>query len=111
MRTLIKKILRESLETKWNEGNYNYQHGFCHYFAYNIIDRIRELYPNKTINYYMLLANAITKTFSAGSVYYYQIASYILAGSYYLKSVDSVYVVGFGFSCGVLFCMLVKNYL
>jgi hypothetical protein len=29
MRESIKRILRESLETKWNEGNYNYQHGFC----------------------------------------------------------------------------------
>ena len=27
----------ESLESKWNKGNYDYQHGYCHYFAYDII--------------------------------------------------------------------------
>ena len=53
----IRRILRETLESEWNEGNYDYQHGFCHYFAYNIIDKIRERFPNKKINYYLLLAN------------------------------------------------------
>lgn len=52
----IKKVLKESLESKWNKGNYNYQHGFCHYFAYNIIDKIRNKFPNKKVNYYLLLA-------------------------------------------------------
>ena len=55
----IRKILRETLETKWNKGNYNYQHGFCHYFAYNIIGKIREMFPQKKVNYYLLLAQEI----------------------------------------------------
>lgn len=57
----IRRILRESLESEWNEGNYDYQHGFCHYFAYNIIDKIRERFPNKKVNYYLLLANEVNK--------------------------------------------------
>jgi vancomycin permeability regulator SanA len=57
----IRRVLRETLETKWNEGNYDYQHGFCHYFAYDIIDRIRERFPNKKINYYLLLGEEINE--------------------------------------------------
>ena len=48
----IRKILIETLESKWNKGNYNYQHGYCHYFAYNIIDKIKKIFPNKKVNYY-----------------------------------------------------------
>jgi hypothetical protein len=59
LRQSIKKILKESLEAKWNDGNYDYQHGFCHYFAYNIIDKIRERFPDKEINYLLLLASEI----------------------------------------------------
>jgi hypothetical protein len=55
----IRRILMESLESEWNEGNYDYQYGFCHYFAYNIIDKIRERFPNKKVNYYLLLANEV----------------------------------------------------
>jgi len=53
----IRRVLKETLESEWNEGNYDYQHGFCHYFAYNIIDKIKERFPNKKVNYYLLLAN------------------------------------------------------
>jgi hypothetical protein len=55
----IKKILKETLEARWNDGDYDYQHGFCHYFAYNIIDKIRERFPDKEINYLLLLASEI----------------------------------------------------
>ena len=55
----IRKIVKETLEDRWNEGNYDYQHGFCHYFAYNIIDRIRERFPNKKVNYYLLLGQEV----------------------------------------------------
>jgi hypothetical protein len=55
----IRKILIETLESKWNKGNYNYQHGYCHYFAYNIIDKIKKIFPNKKVNYYLLLAQEI----------------------------------------------------
>ena len=52
----IRKVLRETLESKWNKGNYNYQYGYCHYFAYNIIGKIRKMFPKKKVNYYLLLA-------------------------------------------------------
>ena len=55
----IRKIVKETLEDRWNEGNYDYQHGFCHYFAYDIIDRIRKRFPNKKVNYYLLLAQEV----------------------------------------------------
>jgi hypothetical protein len=55
----IRRILRETLESKWNKGNYNYQYGYCHYFAYNIIGKIRNRFPNKKVNYYLLLAQEI----------------------------------------------------
>jgi hypothetical protein len=56
-----KQGIKESLESRWNEGNYNYQQGFCHYFAYNIIDKIKKLFPNKKVNYYLLLASEVDK--------------------------------------------------
>jgi hypothetical protein len=55
----IRRVLRETLESKWNDGNYDYQHGYCHYFAHNIIDKIRERFPNKNVTYYLLLANEV----------------------------------------------------
>jgi len=57
----IKRILRETLESKWNKGNYDYQHGYCHYFAYDIIGKIKEKFPNKKVNYYLLLANEVDR--------------------------------------------------
>ena len=57
----IRRILRETLESKWNKGNYNYQHGYCHYFAYDIIGKIKKRFPNKKVNYYMILANEVDK--------------------------------------------------
>jgi hypothetical protein len=32
----------ETLESRWNEGNYDYQYGYCHYFAYDIISKIKK---------------------------------------------------------------------
>jgi len=61
LRQKIRKILIETLESKWNKGNYDYQHGFCHYFAYNIIDKIKKRFPNKKVNYYLLLAEEVDK--------------------------------------------------
>ena len=38
--------------------NYDYQYGYCHYFADVIINKIRELVPNDVpINYYLILAD------------------------------------------------------
>ena len=57
----IRKVLKETLESKWNKGDYDYQYGYCHYFAYNIIGKIRKMFPNKKVNYYLLLAQEIDK--------------------------------------------------
>jgi len=35
---------------------YDYQYGYCHYFADIIIDEIRSLVPHQKINYYLVLA-------------------------------------------------------
>jgi len=51
----IKSILSE--EIQWKDGGYDYQHGFCHYFAYDIIGRLRKLYPQRNIRYYILLGS------------------------------------------------------
>jgi hypothetical protein len=69
--------INESLESKWNKGNYNYQHGFCHYFAYNIIDKIKERFPNKEVNYYLLLANEVDTEYDNDVVQEYLIHAYI----------------------------------
>jgi vancomycin permeability regulator SanA len=65
MRNIIKRILLETLEDKWNPKDgmvgYDYQHGFCHYFAYNIIGKIRKKFPKKKVNYYLLLAQEVDK--------------------------------------------------
>ena len=57
----IQKVLKETLESEWNKGNYDYQHGYCHYFAYNIIEKIRKKFPKKDIKYYLLLASEVDK--------------------------------------------------
>ena len=77
LRQQIRKVLIETLESKWNKGNYNYQHGYCHYFAYNIIDKIRERFPNKQVNYYLLLANEVDTEYNNEVVQEYLIHAYI----------------------------------
>jgi len=77
LKETIRKVLKETLESKWNKGNYNYQHGFCHYFAYNIIDKIRERFPNKNVNYYLLLANEVDTEYDNDVVQDYLIHAYI----------------------------------
>jgi hypothetical protein len=43
MKEIIRRILREELE--WgSSGKYDYQKGYCHYFAYDIIGRLKKLY-------------------------------------------------------------------
>jgi len=49
----IKSLISEAIE--WNDGDYDYQHGYCHYFAYDIIGKLKELYPEKDIRYLLLL--------------------------------------------------------
>ena len=55
----IRKIIKEELESEWRQSDYDYQWGFCHYFAYNIIDKLKEMYPDKDIKYYLLLADLV----------------------------------------------------
>ena len=55
----IKSLVCEAIE--WNDGDYDYQYGYCHYFAYNIIGKIRRMFPKKEVNYYLLLAQEIDK--------------------------------------------------
>jgi hypothetical protein len=87
----IRRILRETLESKWNTGNehgnkYDYQHGYCHYFAYNIIGRLKKLYPNKNIRYYLILADEIYD-FDDGDVEQsYLVHAYIKIDDLYLDS-------------------------
>jgi hypothetical protein len=38
---------------------YDYQHGYCHYFADIIINEIRTLIPKHSINYYLILAERV----------------------------------------------------
>ena len=59
MRIIITERQLQEIESKWNDGGYDYQHGYCHYFAYNIIGKLRKLYPNKKINYYIIIADVI----------------------------------------------------
>jgi hypothetical protein len=91
MKNLITKILKESLESKWNLGNkygnkYDYQHGFCHYFAYDIIGRLKKLYPNKDINYYLLLCDEIYDFDEGELENTYLIHAYIKIDNYLLDS-------------------------
>jgi len=52
-------ITDAQLEKLWNKGTYDYQFGYCHYFAYNIINILKKKYQTKDISYYMLLAQEI----------------------------------------------------
>jgi len=61
---VVKGNINESLEDKWNTGNkfgnkYDYQYGYCHYFAYDIIGEIKKRFPNRKVNYLLLLANEV----------------------------------------------------
>ena len=84
-------IIDETLEDKWNTGNkhgnkYDYQHGYCHYFAYNIIGRLKKLYPNKNIRYYLILADEVYD-FDEGDIEQsYLIHAYIKIDDLYLDS-------------------------
>ena len=83
----IRRILREELESKWNtENKYDYQHGFCHYFAYNIIGRLKKLYPNKNIRYYLILADEVYDYDEGEVEQSYLIHAYIKIDDLYLDS-------------------------
>lgn len=79
MRRLIEKILME------NRNNYDYQFGFCHYFATNIKEKLQELLPNKEINYYLIVAEELVIDTNE-IIEYHLIHVYIKIDEYYLDS-------------------------
>ena len=65
--------------------NYDYQHGYCHYFANIIIDEIRKLVPkNFPINYYLILAERYDD--EGETIDDVLVHAYIKIGDYYLDS-------------------------
>lgn len=65
--------------------NYDYQYGYCHYFADIIIDEIRKLVPNNTpIKYYLILAERYDDNNEV--IDDVLIHAYIKIGDYYLDS-------------------------
>lgn len=64
---------------------YDYQYGYCHYFADIIIDEIRRLVPeNFPINYYLILAERYDD--DGETIDDVLIHAYIKIGDYYLDS-------------------------
>jgi hypothetical protein len=64
---------------------YDYQEGYCHYFADIIIDDIRKLVPNNfPINYYLILAERYDD--EGELLEDVLIHAYIKIGNYYLDS-------------------------
>ena len=64
---------------------YDYQYGYCHYFADIIIDEIRNLVPkNFPINYYLILAERYDDY--GETIDDVLIHAYIKIGEYYLDS-------------------------
>lgn len=65
--------------------SYDYQHGYCHYFADIIINEIRKLVPkNFPINYYLILAERYDE--EGENIDDVLIHAYIKIGDYYLDS-------------------------
>ncbi len=79
----IKSIVSEEIE--WKDGGYDYQHGFCHYFAYDIIGRLRKLYPERNIRYYILLGSEYEEG-DPNPIQEYLIHVYIAIDNYLLDS-------------------------
>ena len=64
---------------------YDYQYGYCHYFADIIIDEIRKLVPNDfPVNYYLILAERLDD--DGEVIDDVLIHAYIKVGDYYLDS-------------------------
>ena len=65
--------------------NYDYQYGYCHYFADIIIDEIRKLVPkNYPINYYLILGTRYDE--DGENIDDVLIHAYIKIGEHYLDS-------------------------
>ena len=65
--------------------SYDYQHGYCHFFANVIIDKIRELVPdNVPVNYYLILGERYDD--DGESIDDVLIHAYIKIKDYYLDS-------------------------
>lgn len=68
-----------------NRNNYDYQFGFCHYFATNIKEKLQELLPNKEINYYLIVTEELVIDTNE-IIEYHLIHVYIKIDEYYLDS-------------------------
>jgi hypothetical protein len=79
MKDLIVKILKE------NRNFYDYQFGFCHYFATNIKDKLQELLPNKEVNYYLIIAEELVIDTNE-IIEYHLIHVYLKIDDYYIDS-------------------------
>jgi hypothetical protein len=79
MRKLIEKILME------NRNSYDYQFGFCHYFATNIKEKLQELLPNKEVSYYLIVAEELVIDTNE-IIEYHLIHVYIKVDEFYLDS-------------------------
>ena len=79
MRKLIEKILIE------NRNDYDYQFGFCHFFATNIKNKLKEILPGKKIEYYLLIAEELVIDTNE-VIEYHLIHVYIKIDNFYLDS-------------------------
>lgn len=79
MKDLIVKILKE------NRNSYDYQFGFCHYFATNIKEKLQELLSNKEVSYYLIVAEELVIDTNE-IIEYHLIHVYIKVDEFYLDS-------------------------
>lgn len=78
-------FINERLEKKWNKGIYDYQSGYCHYFAYNIKDKIKKRFTDKDVKYYLLMA--LEEDIESGAIITeYLVHVYIKIGNFLLDS-------------------------
>jgi hypothetical protein len=68
-----------------NKNLYDYQFGFCHYFATNIKEKLREILPNKDVVYYLIVAEELVMDTNE-VIEYHLIHVYIKIDDYYLDS-------------------------
>ena len=66
------------------ESEYDYQYGYCHFFANSIINELRKMLPNERINYYLILATRYDD--NGDNIDDVLVHAYIKIGSYYLDS-------------------------
>ena len=66
-------------------SSYDYQYGYCHYFAKNVIGELRATYPNKQINHFLLLVDEVDVD-TEDIVYEHLIHVYVKIDDIYIDS-------------------------